>query len=53
MHHVVMVIILDIIAMLALYYSIMSHAVLILYCHGSKLTLQNNLTSYALWLPRV
>ena len=34
-------------------YSIMSHAILILYYHISMLTLQNSPLSRALWLPQV
>ena len=47
-HHVVIIVI---IAMLALCYSIMSHATLMLYDHASMITLQTSLISHALWLP--
>ena len=50
-HHVVIIVINVINAMLILCYSIMSHATLILFYHAYKLTLYTSLISHALWLP--
>ena len=52
MHHVVIIVIIDIIAMLTLCYSIMLHATLVLFYHASMLAPQNSLISRALWLPQ-
>ena len=46
-HHV------DIIAMMTLCYSMMSHGTRVLCCHISMLTLHTFLMSRALWLPHV
>ena len=48
MNHIVIIITL---AMLILCYSLISHAILILYYHGFMSTLHTSLISCALWLP--
>ena len=53
MHHVVIIVVITIIAVLTLYYSIMSHATLMLIYQESILTLQNYLISHALQMPQV
>ena len=51
-HHIVIIVIVDIDAVLTLCYSKMSHATLIFFYHTTILTLQNSLMPRALWLPQ-
>ena len=51
-HHIVIIVIIGIIAMLTLCYSIMSSATLVLLYHTPMSTLLNSLISHVLWLPQ-